>query len=199
MLARQLRRPRAHRPRQADDLGGPLALHRQADEQAGDLRRLRPAVHDLVHRRRRLLHGEVLPPLQLLDQRGEHAQLQEIAQELPAFARQHRLGMKLHAVHRERAVAQAHDRAVLGAARHLERLGQRFGDDERVIAAGDERLRDAPEDARARRAGRTTSCRASAAARARPAPPKARPMPWCPRQTPSTRHRRPEARDRRPP
>ena len=54
VVARQPRRPRAHRPREADDLGRPLPLHRQRDEQPGDLRRLRPAVHDLVHRRRRL-------------------------------------------------------------------------------------------------------------------------------------------------
>ena len=38
---RQRHRARAHRPREADDLGRPLALHRQADQQAGDLRRLR--------------------------------------------------------------------------------------------------------------------------------------------------------------
>ena len=55
-----------------DDLGRALALHRQRDQESGNLRRLRPAFHDLVHGRRRLLDREVLTALQLLDQRGEH-------------------------------------------------------------------------------------------------------------------------------
>ena len=42
------------------------------DEQPGNLRRLRPAFHDLVHGCRRLLHREVLATLQLVDERGEH-------------------------------------------------------------------------------------------------------------------------------
>ena len=72
VLPRQPGRPRAHGPREADDLGRTLALHRQRDQEPGNLRRLRAAFHDLVHGRRRLLDGEVLTPLQLLDQRGEH-------------------------------------------------------------------------------------------------------------------------------
>src|SRR5882672_5714580 len=55
--------------------------------------------------------------------------------------------MKLDAVYRERAVPDAHDRAVVGPGCHLQRLRQRFGDHQRVITAGDERLLKAPEDA----------------------------------------------------
>ena len=89
---------------------------------------------------------------------------------LAPFARQHRLGMELDAVHGPRPMPQAHDEAVLiGARADLERLGQAgIGDDERVIAAGDERLRDAGENAAAVVLNRSTSCRASATARARP-------------------------------
>ena len=41
------------------------------------------------------------------------SQVQEVAQEVPAFVGQHRLGMELHAVHRLARVAQAHDRVVV--------------------------------------------------------------------------------------
>ena len=41
--------PVAHRRREADDLVRPLALHREAHEQRGHLRRGRTAVDDLVH------------------------------------------------------------------------------------------------------------------------------------------------------
>ena len=71
-LPRQLRRARAHGPCEPDDLRRPLAFHRQRDEQAGDLRWLSAALHDLVHGRGGLLDGEVLTALKLLDQRGEH-------------------------------------------------------------------------------------------------------------------------------
>ena len=55
------------------------------------------------HRRGGFVVGQVLVATQLLDQRGEHAsQLQEVAQDPPAFVGQDRLGMELHAVHRPR-------------------------------------------------------------------------------------------------
>ena len=57
--------------------------------------------------------------------------------------------MELHAVHRERPVPHAHDRAVVGPRRRFERVRQRLGDDQRVIASGGERLRDAAEHAAA--------------------------------------------------
>ena len=72
VIAGQPRRAPAHRPGQPDDLRGPLAFHRERDEQAGDLRRLRAPFHDLFHGARRLVHREVLAPLQLFDQFGKH-------------------------------------------------------------------------------------------------------------------------------
>ncbi len=69
---RQLRCARPHRPRQADDLGRPLALHPQTDQQPGNLGRLGAPLHDLVHGRRRLGGGEVLTTVQFFEQCGEH-------------------------------------------------------------------------------------------------------------------------------
>src|SRR5687767_9143980 len=56
--------------------------------------------------------------------------------------------MKLHAVHRVGAVADGHDRAVFLRARHdFELRGHVIaGDHQRVVAAGDERLGDPPEE-----------------------------------------------------
>ncbi len=62
-----LRRARSHRPGQADDLGGALPFHPQADEEAGDLRRLGAAFHDLLHGGRRFVHGEVLTAVQFFE------------------------------------------------------------------------------------------------------------------------------------
>ena len=55
--------------------------------------------------------------------------------------------MELHPVHRPRAMTQAHDDAAVGARGHRERLGWRVGDDQRMVAAGDERLGDTVEHA----------------------------------------------------
>jgi len=57
--------------------------------------------------------------------------------------------MELHAVNRVFPVPHAHDRAVFGSRRGLEPGRQRLTDDQRVIAPGDERLRDAAEHAAA--------------------------------------------------
>ena len=57
--------------------------------------------------------------------------------------------MELHAVNRVFPVPHAHDRAVFGSRRGLELGRQRLTDDQRVIASGDERLRDAAEHAAA--------------------------------------------------
>ena len=70
--ARQLRRPVAHRPREADDLGGPLPFHAERDEKPGDLRRLRAPFHDLAHRGSGLVDAEVLPAVKLFEQRSKH-------------------------------------------------------------------------------------------------------------------------------
>ena len=66
---RQLHRIGAHRPRQADDLGRTLALHREADQQRGDLRRRRLAAHDRAHRLGGLIDRQVLAPHQFFQQR----------------------------------------------------------------------------------------------------------------------------------
>ena len=63
---------RAHRPREADDFRRPLAFHREADEQAGDVRRRRAALHDFGHRGAGLVGGQILVPRELLDQLRKH-------------------------------------------------------------------------------------------------------------------------------
>src|SRR5262245_54276298 len=73
-------------------------------------------------------------------------ELQEIPEQLPAFAGQHGLGMKLDAVHRKGSVPDTHDRAVFGLRGRLQRFRQRLGDYQRVIPAGGERLLQAAED-----------------------------------------------------
>ena len=89
------------------------------------------------------LGREVVPLLKLFDERREHLELQEVAQEVAAFAGQHRFRVELDAVHGERLVPHTHDRAVVGARGGLERFRKRIGDDERVITAGGKRLGDA--------------------------------------------------------
>ena len=129
--ARQRRGLGAHHTRQPDDFGRPLALHRQRDEQAGDLRRHGAAVHDLGHRRRGLLDRQVLAPLQLLNQRGEHAcplagtrspvtSSRKLRSSVLPLVGQDRFRMELHAVNRIGPVPHAHDRAVIGVRRQLE-------------------------------------------------------------------------------
>ena len=94
---------------------------------------------------------------------------EEVAQEVVAGVGEDRLGVELHALDRELAVAQAHHQAVLGLGGDLEHVGHRVAvDDERVVAGRGERVRQ-PARTRPRRCGGSpTSCRASPAARARP-------------------------------
>ncbi len=66
--SRQLRRPLAHRPGQADDFRRALPFHGQPNQQRGDLGRQRTSVHDLGHRQGRFVSREVLTPLQFLEQ-----------------------------------------------------------------------------------------------------------------------------------
>ena len=63
---------RAHRAREADDLRGPLAFHREADEEPGDVRGGGAAFHHLGHRRGGLVARQVFVPCQLVDQRWKH-------------------------------------------------------------------------------------------------------------------------------
>ena len=100
--------------------------------------------------------------------RPARADREEVAQEVVPAVGEDRLGVELHALDRELAVAQAHHQPVLGLGGDLEHVGNRIAlDDERVVARRGERARQAGEHADARRGGSPTSCRASRAARAR--------------------------------
>ena len=69
---RHLHRMRPHRARESHDFRRTLAFHRQADQQAGDVRRRRAALHDLAHGGCRFVRGQILMPSELVDQRWEH-------------------------------------------------------------------------------------------------------------------------------
>ena len=58
--------------READELVGPFALHRQADQQPGNLCRRSLPAHDHGHCRRRLRLRQILVPTESFDQLGEH-------------------------------------------------------------------------------------------------------------------------------
>src|ERR1700723_2621838 len=71
---------------------------------------------------------------------------QEVFKELKTCVRQHGLRVELHTFYAQLAVAQTHDYAVVGFGGNFECARQRFSiDDERVIARGNERLRQAAE------------------------------------------------------
>src|SRR5271168_5430199 len=71
--------------------------------------------------------------------------LEEVAQQLVALVGEHRLGMELHALGRQLAMAQPHQHAA--ATRGLlQTVGQLRVDDERVIAADRQRRGQAAED-----------------------------------------------------
>ena len=116
--------------------------------------------------------------LQLFDQRGKHLQLQEIAQQLPALAGQHRLGVELHAV--DRATSRCRTPMIVPSsvrAATSSASGSRLGDDQRVIAPGLERLRRRRERRRARRAARSTILPCISCGARTTSPPNATPMP----------------------
>ena len=68
---RHLHGVRAHRAREADDFRRPLAFHGEPDQQPGDVRRRRAALHHFGHGRRGLIAREVFVPRQLVDERRE--------------------------------------------------------------------------------------------------------------------------------
>src|SRR5947209_14742862 len=72
---------------------------------------------------------------------SRHPSIEKVPQHSASFAGEDRLRMELNAVHRPPPMPQAHDRAVAARARaDLEVRRQSFlGDDERVVARGDER------------------------------------------------------------
>ncbi len=97
---------------------------------------------------------------------------------------EHGLGVELHALGRELAVADAHQH--LARARgHLEAIRQLGVDHQRVVAAGHERILEALEDRLAVVLHLRPSCRAPAG-RAPPCRRTPAPSAWWPRQTPST-------------
>jgi hypothetical protein len=71
---------------------------------------------------------------------------QEVFKELETCVRQHRLRVELHAFYAQFAVAQTHDYPVAGFGGNFECARQRFSiDDKRMIACGNERLRQTAE------------------------------------------------------
>ena len=72
VAGRQRDRVRAHRRCQPDDLGRPLPLHRQRDQQSRDLGRGGASRHDLLHGVRRLADGQVPAEVEPLYQLGKH-------------------------------------------------------------------------------------------------------------------------------
>ncbi len=76
--------------------------------------------------------------------------MEEVSGQLVAVFAQHRLGMKLHPVHRGAAVRDALNDAVLAARRHDKHLGDRCRiQAERMVARGRERRGQAGENAAA--------------------------------------------------
>ena len=63
---------RAHGTRQADDLDRPLAFHREAYQESGNVRRRGPPVHHLAHRGGGLVGRQVLMPRQFFDEILKH-------------------------------------------------------------------------------------------------------------------------------
>ena len=72
VAARQRHGMAAHGPRQPDDLGGTLALHRQPDEKGADVRRGGGAGHDFLHGGAGFVGRQILVTNQLVDQGREH-------------------------------------------------------------------------------------------------------------------------------
>ena len=134
--------------RQADELLDGLPLRAQADEEAGHLRLGDVAAHHLARARwpsRRAVRSwpEATASIALVRiglgtrrRRGAAARGSCAAARLPSLG-EDRLGVELHALGGQLAVADPHDHAAaLGAA--LQAVGQVGIDDERVVAAHDE-------------------------------------------------------------
>ena len=172
----------AHRLREAGDLVGGLALRAQRDEEAGDLRRRRLAVHDRAHQLVGVRAREVMPVEQQLD-RGADDHREEVPRHRRPERRQHALGMELHALDRQLAVTHAHHLAVRRVRGHGE-LGGNVGRGERVVAPDLDLVRQPRVDAEA-----VVRDRARLAVQQRLR--LARPRPRTPRRSPGGRGRRP--------
>ena len=110
-----------------------------------------PAMIEFITSRASLAR-EVVPVEQPRERRLDHVPSRKFRRQSSAAPerREHRLRMELHAVDAKLAVAHRHHLAVGGGGRHLEDVRHR-GRRERVVAARRESLRQAREDARARR------------------------------------------------
>src|SRR5215467_14584318 len=76
------------------------------------------------------------------------SRVQEIGEHFVTLLGQDRLGMELHALHGELAVAHAHDLAILAFGGHLKALGKTGAfDDQRMIACGGQRVVEPGENA----------------------------------------------------
>jgi hypothetical protein len=143
VLHLDVRRQLAHHLRRRGDLADGFLLDAQADDEAGDLRRRQLAAHDLAHDVQHL----VVEHLAVLDGaldgfgRGDllhgvpSGSLDEIFQHFVAMLRKQGLGVELHPFHRQAAMAQAHDLAVLGVGGDVQAGGQAGAlDDQGVVA-----------------------------------------------------------------
>ena len=103
--------------RQAGELVDRLALRAQRDQQGGDLRLGRVAGHDLGEHRGGLLGASrSLARGERVDRLGQDGvRPRKFASSALAVGRQHRLGVELHALGGQLAVADAHDHAAAAA------------------------------------------------------------------------------------
>ena len=153
VLARGLDRgrERAHRPRQADQLGHRLPLRPQGDQEGAGLDLVAAPLHDLGQHRGGVVGGQVVAGADRVDRPGDdvvrHRVVlpEEVLQQVLALRGQHRLGVELDALGRQLAVAGAHHH-VAEAGAQLELVGQLGVGDQRVVAAGDQRARQAGVD-----------------------------------------------------
>ena len=155
-------RPRPHRLDGAGDLVRGLALHREGDEQRGDLALGELAVHDPAEERRdlgsrrrssrssrrcRSCAGSLIrrPPA------AAAHRARKLRDDLRTGDGQNRLGVELDPPPGKLAVTQRHDDAVVAPGDRLElRRQRRLAHLERVVARGLERVRHPGEDPLAR-------------------------------------------------
>ena len=192
----------AHRLGEAGDLVRRLALRAQRDEEPGDLRVRRLAVHDRAHQLARVGAREMVPVEQQLDRGADDHRRKFLAIVRPE-RRQHALRMELHALDRQLAVAHAHHLAV-GRVRGDGRAPR---ESRAPPASGSARPRHrpaAPRRPRGRRGRSCSPCREAAPSpgrRCRRTPPRSpggrgrrRAWAWSARARGSARSRRPRSR-----
>ena len=122
---------RAHRPRQADQLRHRLALRPQGDQEGAGLHLAGPPLHDLGEDRGGVVGGQVVAGADRVDGPGEDLVGHRLSlrrgssQQLLALRGEDRLGVELHALGRQLAVADAHhDVAVRWRSARARRAGR---------------------------------------------------------------------------